>query len=140
MRFLLFTAVASLIATPVLAGSDSLLGKFSELYNNHDADGLQSLWEEDGKLIFAGGEITGSRVIGDRYRLIFGSLVEGETLSMRIDVEERFEDGDTVTAWGTFAQIHLGAVVDHGKFVARATRNGGEWKLSRVWILGDPRQ
>jgi hypothetical protein len=133
--------VLALVPTAHAAdGVDALIGKVMEHYNNHDANGLQSLWEQNGRLISRHGEIVGAKLIGDQYRAVFSELIPGETLSLRARVEESWVEDDSVTAWGVFSQIHMGEVVDHGRFVVRAVKKGSGFKLSRVWVLGDPRE
>jgi hypothetical protein len=139
MRLTALVGLALLATTATAGDAEALMGKLTETYNKHDADGLQALWVADGKLVFKGGEIAGAEAIGNRYRVLFSKLVPGETLELRARVHESWTDGDALTVSGTFSQIHLGAVANHGRFVGRAVKDGGSWKLSRMWVLGDPR-
>lgn len=126
------------IAVPAFAGDpmQQLLGQFLKSYNAHDAGALQSMWIKDGRVITSGGQIQGAELIGERYRLVFGQLVPGETLEMRAEIREQWSDEDEGTAWGVFKQYHLGFVVDEGAFVLRAVKQSGDWKISRAWLLG----
>jgi uncharacterized protein (TIGR02246 family) len=135
---LLLLAIAAAAAPALADGTarrtqDRLLEQISRFYRAADAEGIASLWAEDGVLVFEGGEIQGAEAIRRRYALQFEGVEKGR-LDLRLEPRERWPGRASALTWGRYTQLVDGRVVDEGRFVLRSVYRRGAWRISRVWV------
>jgi len=112
---------------------DRLLEQISRFYRAADAEGIASLWAEDGVMIFEGGEITGADAIRRRYALQFEGVEKGR-LELRLVPRERWPGSTSALTGGEYTTLVDGRTTDTGRFMLRSVYRRGAWRISRVWV------
>jgi len=112
---------------------DRLLDQISQYYRAADAEGMASLWAEDGVLIFEGDEIAGAEAIREGYAQQFAGVEKGR-LELRFAPRERWPGRASALTWGQYTMLVDGQVADTGRFIMRSVYRRGAWRISRVWV------
>jgi len=105
---------------------------FMESFSTGDAQGVASLYTDDGQLLPPGGDVvTGRQAVED----FWTNVMDVGISSARLQTVELEGHGDTAIEIGRYTLgVADGSVADEGKYLVVWKRRDGAWKLHRdIW-------
>lgn len=110
---------------------------FESNFNDHDADGMASLYTQDGQLLPPGSDVVAGR---DDIAAFWQEVWDVGVETAELETMEVEDHGETAIETGRFRLGDAGGdAVDRGTFLVVWKREGDEWRLHRdVWNSNGP--
>jgi uncharacterized protein (TIGR02246 family) len=112
-------------------------GAFESNFDRQDADGMGTLYTEDGQLLPPGADIVSGR---DDIAVFWQGVFDMGVANARLETVEVEDHDDTAIEVGRFTLSDANEqTVDHGAFLVVWKHDDGAWKLHRdIWNSNAP--